>query len=342
MNQAPSITTITDILKLYLDAIDSGFGFIEGDVRWLFNALLVLNIATAALFWAFSDDQVLVPLIRKAIYVGIFAWIIQEWPAITKAFSDTFMLLGLKAGGGRLPSDVLHHPGFMAEHGLITAQPMIQAVNDLSGPVGFFKNFFTILALSIAALVVIFAFFFVAIQMAMALLTFKLGTLVAFVLLPFSLFTHTTFIAERPLGWVITASVRFMLLTVVISLGDAVFARLQIDPAQMKFEGALDIALAAILFMVLALTASRLATDLATGTPRLGAWDAAVALGGAALASGSILATPLRPAAAYLARRIKLGVVKAASALKSDTKGDPAGAIEKPESAASNTNKEPS
>lgn len=347
MNQAqPSITTINDVLKLYLDAIDSGFGLIEGDVRWLFNALLVLNIAVAALFWAFSDDQVLVPLIRKALYIGIFAWIIQDWQSITTAFSDTFMFLGIRAGGGRIDTNVLHHPGKMAKQGWTLIQPMLQAIMDISGKSGFYDGFGLILLLCVAVLVVILAYFFIAIQMAMALLTFKLGTLVAFILLPFALFTHTTFIAERPLGWVVTASVRFMVLTLVLSLGDSVFARLLVDPnKEVTAPGILGIALAAVLFMVLTLTASRLATDLATGTPRLGAMDAALALSGTAL-SAKYVVTKSAPAAAALGGRLAdlatVGAVKAAAAVKSHFGAKASESTASPESAASNTNKEPS
>lgn len=146
--------------------------------------------------------------------------------------------------------------------------------------------------------------------------------LVAFVLVPFSLFTQTTFIAERPLGWVVTAGVRFMLLTLVIGLGEAMFGQLKIDPQQFTVRAALDVALGAVVLMVLALTASRLATDLATGTPRLGALDAAAALGGTALAGTYAVrrsatainqtASGLRGAASFL----KLSAVKAAAAMK--------------------------
>lgn len=316
---------INATLQRYLDAIDSGFGLIGDDVRWLFHTLLVLNIAVAALFWAFSDDQIIVPLIRKALYVGIFAWIIENWPRITFTLAHTFMLLGFKAGGGQYAPDVLLNPGAIAERGLAAAGPMIQAARDLTGMVGFFENFPEIILLLIAALIVIGAFFLIAVQMVIAFLTFKLGTLVAFVLLPFSLITHTTFIAERPLGWVVTAGVRFMLLTVVVGLGEGLFGQLQIDPQQLTARGALDIALGAIVLMMLALTASRLATDLATGTPRLGAMDAGVALAGTAFTSAYLI----KQAASGLAGAAGaagLGAVKAASAIKSFAQSRSAGA----------------
>lgn len=312
------MNTINDTLQQYLDAIDSGFGLIGDDVRWLFDVLLVLNIVIAGLFWAFSDNQVIVPLIRKALYVGIFAWIIQNWRELTNAFAHTFMLLGIKAGGGRVAPDILLNPGAIADRGLTTATPLIQAVRDLSGPVAFFENFPEILLLTLSVLVIIVAFFFIAIQMVMAILTFKLGTLVAFVLLPFSLMTQTTFIAERPLGWVVTAGVRFMLLTLVVGLGESLFGQLQLDPQQVTVRLALDIALGTIVLMILALTASRLATDLATGTPRLGVLDAGVALSGTVL-SGALVTRQTFNVVRQAASAAKLGAVKAASAMRSST-----------------------
>ncbi len=308
------MSIINETLQQYLDAINSGFGFIGGDVRWLFNILVLLNIIVAALFWAFSEDQVLVPLIRKILYIGIFAWIVENWVDLTNTLAQTFMLLGIKAGGGHVDHDILLNPGHIAERGLTTITPMIQAVRDLSGPVAFFENFVEILLLALAILAVIAAFFLIAIQAAMAILTFKLGSLAAFVLIPFSLITHTAFMAERPLGWIVTAGVRLMLLTLVVGLGEAIFARLEITPEQLTIRAALDIALGAIVLMVLALTSSRLASDLATGTPRLGALDAGIALGGAAV-TAAYVTRKAAAGAGHVASGARLTAAKAASGM---------------------------
>lgn len=305
------MSLINQTLQQYLDAIDSGFGLINGDVRWLFNLLVMLNIVIAALFWAFSDDQMLVHLIRKVLYVGMFAWIIENWSELTGVVAHSFLLLGLKAGGGNVSIDLLQNPGVIAERGLTTATPMMQAIRDLAGPVGFFQNLPEILLLTLAVLAVIVAFAVIAIQLVMAVLTFKLGTLAAFVLVPFSLITHTAFIAERPLGWVVTAGVRFMLLTLVVGLGEKIFAQFKIDPQQLTVYGALNIALAAITLMVLSLTASRLASDLATGTPRLDAGDA-----GLALHNVGAVAAHVTKHTISITRKAGGAAVKAASALR--------------------------
>ena len=106
-----------------------------------------------------------------------------------------------------------------------------------------------------------------------------------------------------------------MLLTLVVGLGENIFAQLQIDPDTLTVRGALGIALGAVVLMVLALTSSRLASDLATGTPRLGALDAALAVGGTAAAGGYVARQTLRTSG-QLYRGSKLAATKAASAIK--------------------------
>lgn len=307
---------INQTLQQYLDAIDRGFGLIGGNVRWVFNTLVVINLVLAALFWMLSDEQVIAQLVRKILFIGVFAWIIENWADLTDALASTFMLLGVKAGGGQFTPDVVLNPAAIADRGLGSVSPMMQAIRDLSGPVGFFENFPEILLLALAVLAVLIAFFSIAIQAVMTLLTFKLGTLAAFVLLPFSLISHTAFMAERPLGWVVSASLRLMILTLVVGLGEQTFAQLQIEPAALTVRSALGIAVAALTLMILALTASRLASDLATGTPRLGALDAGVAVGGTVVAS-SYVAGQVVGAGRQVARGSRLAAVKAASALGS-------------------------
>jgi type IV secretion system protein TrbL len=273
---------INDILNHYLQAINQAFGLILPDVAWLLNVLIILNVVGSALVWAFSDDEVVVQLARKIIYIGFFAWLIQNWPMLTDVLARSFMFLGFRAGGVGFPRDYVLDPGNIALRGFTASEPMMKAISDLTGPVAFFENFIQIILLSIAVAAVLIAFFVVAIQAVVSILTFKLGTLAAFVLIPFATLKPTTFIAERPLGWVVAAGVRLMILTLVVGLGDALFGRMQLDPNTLTVRQALEVALGAIVLMVLSLLATRLAGDLVAGSPTLGAGSAAIAAGGTA------------------------------------------------------------
>ena len=62
---------IDNFLGVFTQYIDSGFGLVQGDVRWLAGILIAIDITLAGLFWAMApDEDVLARLIRKTLYIG--------------------------------------------------------------------------------------------------------------------------------------------------------------------------------------------------------------------------------------------------------------------------------
>ena len=275
--------TINLILNQYLQTINTAFGLIKGHVVWLLNVLIILNIVLSAALWALSDDQVMAKLARKIIYIGFFAWLVQNWQSLTDTIAQSFMYLGFEAGGVGFPQVYLLNPGNIAYRGFTASSPIMTEIGNLCGPIGFFKNFPQIALLTLAVLAILAAFFIVAIQAVVTILSFKLGSLAAFILIPCGVLSKTAFIAERPLGWVVASGVRLMVLTLVAGIGDLAFGHLQLNPNGVTIRSAMDIALGAIVLMVLAITATRLAGDLVSGGPSLGAGTMLGAAGGAGL-----------------------------------------------------------
>lgn len=262
---------INDVANQYINAINSGFGLIKGDVTWLLNVLIILSIMWSAALWALSDDHVIAHFARKIVYIGLFAWIVQNWQTLTDKLARSFMDLGLKAGGFDGATYYTAQPGNIAYLGYTTAQPLMDQISRLTGPVAFFKNFVEIAFLFLAICAIVAAFCIITIQVVVALLTFKFGSLAAFVLVPFAVLSKTAFIAERPLGWVVGSGVRLMVLTLVLGVGNNIFQSLKVPSGQtVTTYQAFCIALAALLLMVLSLVASRLATDMIIGGPSLG------------------------------------------------------------------------
>jgi type IV secretion system protein TrbL len=262
---------INDVANQYINAINSGFGLIKGDVTWILNVLIILNIMWSAALWALSDDHVIAHFARKIVYIGFFAWIIQNWQSLTDKLASSFMNLGLKAGGFDGASYYTSQPGNIAYLGYTTAQPLMDQIARLTGPVAFFKNIVEIAFLFLAICAIVAAFCVITIQVVVAVLTFKFGSLAAFVLVPFAVLSKTAFIAERPLGWVVGSGVRLMVLTLVLGVGNNIFQSLKVPAGQtVTTYQAFCIALAALLLMALSLVASRLATDMIIGGPSLG------------------------------------------------------------------------
>jgi type IV secretion system protein TrbL len=76
----------------------------SGEVAFLASTLIVIDVTLAGLFWAFgAEDDVLVRLIKKALYVGFFAFLIGNFNALAKIVFNSFA--GLRRQGCRHKSD---------------------------------------------------------------------------------------------------------------------------------------------------------------------------------------------------------------------------------------------
>ncbi len=74
---------IDQFLNVFTTYIDSGFGLLQGEVKWLAATLIVIDLVLAALFWAWApDEDVIARLVKKVLFVGVFAFIINNWASL--------------------------------------------------------------------------------------------------------------------------------------------------------------------------------------------------------------------------------------------------------------------
>ena len=283
--QSPRI--VDNFLIDYAQAINDGFGFIDGDVRFLASIMITISLVMAGLFWALKGEDVMVPFLRKILLIGFFAFLINNWTFLMGAISSSFVSLGIKAGGGAINENVFYSPAAIASLGMEYWRYFGQSINLLTGPVEFFNNFVAIAMLFLLGLVVIAAFTIMALQVFVTLVMFKLVTLAAFVLVPFGILKHTSFMSERALGLVVSYGLKFLTLALIISIGYGVFSRLQ-PSAELTLNEAFSISLAALSLMMLAMHAPAVASEMITGGPQLGAGAIGGSIAGtSAIALGS-------------------------------------------------------
>jgi type IV secretion system protein TrbL len=271
---------IDNFLGVFTQYIDSGFGLVQGDVRWLAGVLIAIDITLAGLFWAMApDEDVLARLIKKTLYIGVFAFIISNYNNLAKIIYNSFAGLGLEASGGTLSQAQLLQPGRIAQVGVNAGQPILTAISGLMGFASFFDNFVQIVILLIAWMIVVVSFFIMAIQLFVSLIEFKLTTLAGFVLVPFGLFGRTAFLAEKVLGNVVSSGVKILVLAVIVGIGSTIFGQftgaLNNPPT---INDALTLILAALSMLGLTIFGPGIANGLVAGGPQLGA-GAAVGTG---------------------------------------------------------------
>ena len=219
------LNVIDRFLQAFIRYIDSGFGLLGGDVGFLTATLIGIDITLAGLFWAMGGEQdVIGRFIKKILYVGAFAFILNRFSTLADIIFRSFAAAGLTAGGGALSADDLLKPGRLAGTGFSAAWPLLDQVSKLMGFTTFFDNFLTIAVLLFAWALVILTFFILAVQMFVTIIEFKLTTLAGFVLVPFALWNRTSFLAERVLGNVVSSGVKVMVLAVIVGIGSNFFA----------------------------------------------------------------------------------------------------------------------
>ena len=101
------VTIIDRFLDTFSRYIDSGFGLLQGEVAFLTATLIVIDMTIAGLYWAMSHatgqgEDVIAKLLRKVLYVGAFAYIINNFNWLASIVFRSFAGLGITATGSAI------------------------------------------------------------------------------------------------------------------------------------------------------------------------------------------------------------------------------------------------
>src|SRR5438128_1877212 len=171
------LAVIDRFLDIFSRYIDSGFGLISGDVGFLVKILIGIDVVLAALAWAAGEDEVIQAFAKKVLYVGFFAFILNNWNSLAQAIFKSFAALGLKATGASLSYADFLRPGKLAQAGVQGADVLLAQIQRLSGFPEVFWNLSEIMLMALSWVVTLVAFFVLAIMLFLAVIELKLTTL---------------------------------------------------------------------------------------------------------------------------------------------------------------------
>ncbi|MDE2166788.1 MAG: P-type conjugative transfer protein TrbL [Alphaproteobacteria bacterium] len=311
-----NLGVIDQFLQTFIRYIDGGFGLLGGDVAHLTTILVGIDVTLAGLFWALDGGtDVVASLLKKVLYVGAFALILNNFETLSTAIYNSFAALGLAATNNTLGPQDLLLPGKLASIGFQAAWPLLKQAGSLVGFTTFIDHAVTIFVLVVAWLIVVLAFFILAVQLFITVLEFKLTTLAGFVLVPFALWNKTAFLAERVLGNVVAAGVKVMVLAVIVGIGDSFFSQYTnaLQGQEPSLAQAMSLVLASLALFGLGIFGPGIATGLVSGAPQLGAGAVAGTVG--AVAAGAALTGAAAWGGARLAGSGGLAAIRAGSAV---------------------------
>lgn len=325
----PGMETPNELMVVFSNTVTAGFDALSGSVNGVFGLLIALVVALTGIQWALSPNrEILAAGFGKVLLIGAFAWLINDWQAVSETIYAGFLELGLTAGGGSLSRAEFLNPGAILQQGWEIVKALGETPAPVENPLDIMGNMADALILGLAMIGIMLAFAILALQIIVSLLEFKIVTLGGFVLLPFGIWNKTAFLAERPLGYVVSSGLKVLALAIVVSGARTIFDQLQ-PSANPDIYEALTILVAALLLAMLAIFIPNLASALVTGGPALGA-GAALTSGLAVAGAGALVAGGVAGAGAMAGRAAAVSgssraAAGAASAARSSGSGPSSG-----------------
>ncbi|MBT1077216.1 P-type conjugative transfer protein TrbL [Geobacter grbiciae] len=321
---------LTTLLNTFSSAFTGGYGQIFGDAWSLLGILAALELTIAAVWWALTESDALKELLRLCIKVGFFIFVVTKYDWLIDKVISGFINTGLKAGGSGSIS-LIKDPSAIVDYGLTVTEPIFQHIQNY-GAVDTLANLPDVIMTGLAGLLVLLAFFALAIQVFITYLEFYLIAVLSLILIPFGVFKYTSFITEKVFGAIISFGIRLMVLSFIVSVSRPVLAGLNLPPDP-PLQKIMIMFLAVVAIAMLAWHAPGIAGGLLAGSPSLTA-GAGMGVGAAAalgIAGGGLAAKQAMKETASggvaATRAAAHGAGAVASAARMGAVAEPGGAV---------------
>jgi len=298
---------LTNLLNAFVAVFSAGSGNLLPAASRLFFLIAGIELTLAGIWWALKGENILVGLLQKMLLIGMFAFFVLNWAFFWNAVLSGFVWAGFVAGGSPPAAGIalMKNPSAIISLAMVVIQPITNYINALS-----WYDIGSLFLYGWAYIVTILAFFLLAIQVFITYLEFHLVAALSLILVPFGVFRHTAFVAERALGAVISFGVKLMVLSFIVAAAQPVLGAIAV-PANPSLINAYSVMLGALAIAFLAWQAPAIAAGMISGGPSLTAGSAAGFAGAAAIgAFGTAAATS---AAARTVASAGVGATRAAA-----------------------------
>lgn len=262
---------LTTLLNAFLAVFSAGPGHLAPAAARLLFLIAGIELTLAGIWWALKGENVLVGLIQKTLLLGLFAFFVTNWATLINTVLDGFVWSGFTAAGSSAAAGavLIKDPSAIIGQAFVSTQPIADEISALK-----WYDLGSLFMYGWAYIFTILAFFMLAIQIFVTYLEFYLVAALSLILVPFGVFRHTAFIAERAFGSVISFGVKLMVLSFIIAAAQPVLAQITL-PAEPTWQQAYMVLLAALAIAFLAWHAPGIAAGMISGGPTLTAGSAA-------------------------------------------------------------------
>ena len=297
------------VLHAFLDKISVGIGVVSFNARGLLGILATMELILVALWWAYSGSEALSRMLRKVLTIFFFIWVIDNYSWIIGWVTDGFVWTGHKASGGAAVD--IDDPSGIFSTSFTVVEPILLRARSISGILG--GGLIDALISCISALVILLAYFLLALQVFLTRIEFALISTLGLILVPFGVFKYTAFMAEKVFGAVISFGVKLMVLAFIISVGFPIMQSLTLPPDP-SWPEMFSVMFGSLAMALLGIHAPGIAAGLLSGGPSLTAGAAAgTALAATGVGAAGVLGTVGAARAGVGASRLAYGATVGAT-----------------------------
>jgi type IV secretion system protein TrbL len=267
----PDTGILTALLNKFLLVFAAGPGNLQSPAGRLLLIIGAIEVTLAALWWALKGENVLVGILQKLLLLGLFFFFVESWIPFLNSVLDGFVWAGFTAGGSNpaAGATLMKDPSAIISQAFVITGPLEDEIHALS-----WYEAGTLVLLGWAYIFTILAFFVLAIQVFITYLEFYLVAALSLILVPFGVFKHTAFVAERAFGSVVSFGVKLMVLAFIIAAAGPILSTIAL-PTAPTLQQAYMVLLAALAIAFLAWHAPGIAAGMISGGPSLTAGSAA-------------------------------------------------------------------
>jgi len=234
--------------------------------RSLFWLLAAIEIGIAAVWLglqAASLDSWFAELIRRIMFIGLFAFVLDQGPTLARAVVDSLFQIG--AGGGSASPATIFDAG-------------IQVANKMSEQVqfGVFEDNALAIAAVFAMVVVVIAFSLVAAIFVAVMVEMYVGLLAGMIMLGLGGSSYTKDFAIRYLIYAFSVGMKLMALVMIAKIGSEVLIGLANNPVatDQQFITALSIAGISVVVFIIAMYVPSILQGVVQGASVTGGMEA--------------------------------------------------------------------
>ena len=278
---------LTTVLDLFLDVFRMGQRGVALQAGGLLTTLATMELLLASFGWILTGRDALVGIIRRLLTIGFFIFVVQNYDSLLHTIIEGFIQTGKTAASPAASSiNFVRDPSTIVDAGYVVVMPIFEHLKSYSG-MDVVTHLHDIVITGLCAIGLVFAYFIIAIQVFVTYLEFAIVSTLGLILVPFGVFKHTAFMAEKVFGAIISFGVKLMVLGLLVSVTVPVLQTYTVPP-DASWKQLFDLCLICFAVAALAWHAPGVAAGLLAGGPSLTAGTAAgtavaAAAGGAAV-----------------------------------------------------------